>query len=391
MVIIGTRPEAIKLAPVIRAMRENEGLEVTVCATGQHTDMMFPILDWFGIQRDFTLDVMRHQQPLSHLAGRLLSGLHDVIEQVHPDIVMVQGDTTSAFIGGLASFYSYDHFWKNQLRNTPIRLAHVEAGLRTGDNYSPYPEEVNRRLIGHMCDWNFAPTDESAAALAREGITKNVCVTGNTVIDALFDTSAMLTRTPRDPLPQIPQNKKIVLVTSHRRENYGAGLQEICNAIRTLAEKYKEQDVQFIYPVHLNQHVQKPVHEMLGGIKNIHLIAPLGYPDFVALMMRTHLVLTDSGGVQEEAPSLGKPVLVMRDNTERPEAVTAGTARLVGAHALQIIKETSELLDNDFLYNKMARTANPYGDGKASSRIVNLITGETIEQNTFYYNQTSAA
>lgn len=385
LVMVGTRPEAIKLAPVIRAMKNNHNTEVVVCATGQHTDMMYPILEWFGIERDFTLDVMRHQQPLSHLAGRLLSGLHDVVEQVNPDVVMVQGDTTSAFIGGLAAFYSYDHFWKNQIRTTPIKIAHVEAGLRTGDNYSPYPEEVNRRLIGHMCHWNFAPTPESASALGREGIHENVYVTGNTVIDALFETKAILAKNPRNPVPQISGDKKIVLVTSHRRENYGTGLQEICGAVRTLAEKYADRDIHFVYPVHLNQNVQKPVHEMLGGIENVHLIAPLGYPDFVALMARSHLILTDSGGVQEEAPSLGKPVLVMRDNTERPEAITAGTARLVGPRAEQIILETCALLDNDLLYRKMAQTANPYGDGKASDRIVNIMTGQESEQNTFYY------
>lgn len=385
LVVIGTRPEAIKLAPLIRAMQNNHNIEPVVCATGQHTDMMYPILDWFGISRDFSLDVMRHQQPLSHLAGRLLSGLHDVIEEVHPDVVMVQGDTTSAFIGGLAAYYSYDHFWKNQLRNTPIKIAHVEAGLRTGDNYSPYPEEVNRRLIGHMCHWNFAPTRESAEALKREGIRDNVYVTGNTVIDALFETRDILAAKPRNPVPQIPADKKIVLVTSHRRENYGAGLQEICLAVKTLAQKYQDRDIQFVYPVHLNQHVQKPVHEMLGGVGNVHLIAPQGYPDFVALMARSHLILTDSGGVQEEGPSLGKPVLVMRDNTERPEAITAGTAKLVGPRAAQIISETSALLDNELAYRKMAQTANPYGDGKASGRIVNILTGAEAEGNTFCY------
>jgi len=391
LVMVGTRPEAIKLAPVINAMKNDPDIDVIVCATGQHTDMMYPILDWFGITRDFTLDVMRHQQALSHLAGRLLSGLHDVIEQVHPDIVMVQGDTTSAFIGSLAAYYSYDHFWKNQLRNTPIRIAHVEAGLRTGDNYSPYPEEVNRRLIGHMCHWNFAPTNESADALRREGINDSIYVTGNTVIDALFETRDMLAREPRNPVPRIAADKKIILVTSHRRENYGSGLQEICSAVKTLAQKYAERGIHLVYPVHLNQNVQKPVYELLGGIENVHLIPPQGYPDFVALMARSHLILTDSGGVQEEGPSLGKPVLVMRDNTERPEAITAGTAKLVGPRAEQIIRETGNLLDNEMLYWKMARAANPYGDGKASARIVNILNGqEDSEQNSFYY-ETAAA
>lgn len=360
-------------------------LEVAVCATGQHTDMMFPILDWFGVTRDYTLDVMRHQQPLSHLAGRLLSGLHDIIEEFAPDVVMVQGDTTSAFIGALAGFYSYDHFWKNQLRNTPMRIAHVEAGLRTGDNYSPYPEEVNRRLIGHMCHWNFAPTRQSADALEREGIREHVYVTGNTVIDALLQTKEMIKKQKLNPIPQIADHSKIVLVTSHRRENYGGGLQEICKAIKTLAERYHDQDLQFVYPVHLNQHVQKAVYSMLEDVKNVHLIKPLGYPEFVALMQRSHLILTDSGGVQEEGPSLGKPVLVMRDNTERPEAVHAGTARLVGAHADNIVRETISLLENDVAYNKMAHTANPYGDGKAAGRITAILSGEAAHDHLFQY------
>ncbi|MFO0388995.1 MAG: non-hydrolyzing UDP-N-acetylglucosamine 2-epimerase [Alphaproteobacteria bacterium] len=383
--VIGTRPEAIKMAPIIRAMHRNKAFDVAVCATGQHTDMMFPILDWFGISRDYTLDVMRHQQPLSHLAGRLLSGLHDVIEDVAPDIIMVQGDTTSAFIGALATYYSYDHFWKNQLRNTPMRIAHIEAGLRTGDNYSPYPEEVNRRLIGHMSHWNFAPTEQAAEALKRESITQNVFVTGNTVIDALFETRDMLAKKPLNPVANIPQSHRIVLVTSHRRENYGEGLQEICKAVRQLAKKYVTQNVQFVYPVHLNQHVQSTVREALADIDNVHLIKPLDYPEFVALMQRSYLVLTDSGGVQEEAPSLGKPVLVMRDNTERPEAVLAGTAKLVGAKSEQIITHTIELLDNDLSYAKMAKTANPYGDGKASNRIINILSGKHSTSNNFEY------
>lgn len=385
MVIIGTRPEAIKLAPLVRHMRKNPLLEVAVCATGQHTDMLFPILDWFDIKSDYTLDVMRHQQPLSHLAGRLLSGLHDVIEVFAPDVVMVQGDTTSAFIGALAGFYSYDHFWKNKLRDVPIRIAHVEAGLRTGNNYSPYPEEVNRRLIGHMCHWNFAPTQQSAAALAREGIEKNVYITGNTVIDALFETRDMLAKKPLNPLPHIPEDEKIILVTSHRRENYGKGLQAICIAIKTLAGRYRGESLHFVYPVHLNQQVRNTVHEMLEGCENIHLIPPLAYPEFVALMQRSYLILTDSGGVQEEAPSFGKPVLVMRDNTERPEAVEAGTVKLVGADAGRIIAETVSLLENEVAYAKMARATNPYGDGKASQRIVRILTGVQAEENTFRY------
>lgn len=385
MVVVGTRPEAIKLAPVIRALHRNKAFDVAVCATGQHTEMVYPILDWFGISRDYTLDVMRHQQPLSHLAGKLLSGLHDVIEDAKPDIIMVQGDTTSAFIGALAAYYSHDHFWKNQLRSTPMQIAHVEAGLRTGDNYSPYPEEINRRLIGHMSHWNFAPTVQAAKALEQEGITKNVYVTGNTVIDALFETRDMLAKKPLNPVANIPMNQKIVLVTSHRRENYGEGLKEICKSIRQLAKKYAKQKVQFVYPVHLNQHVQKTVYEALADIDNVHLIKPLDYPEFVALMQRAHFVLTDSGGVQEEAPSLGKPVLVMRDSTERPEAILAGTARLVGSKSEQIIHHTVELLENELAYAKMAKASNPFGDGKASNRIVNVLSGKHTSGNVFEY------
>lgn len=385
LAVIGTRPEAIKLAPVIHALKRSGRFEVAVCATGQHTDMVFPVLDWFGISRDYTLDVMRHQQPLSHLAGRLLSGLHDVIEEVAPDIVMVQGDTTSAFIGSLAGFYSYDHFWKNQLRGTPMRIAHVEAGLRTGDNYSPYPEEINRRLIGHMCHWNFAPTEEAAKSLAREGITDTVYVTGNTVIDALFATRDMLKEKPVNVLPQIGMDEEMVLVTSHRRENYGEGISEICRAIQSLAGQYAGRPLHFVYPVHLNRHVQEPVQAMLSGIPNVHLLPPQGYPDFVSLMLRAKLILTDSGGVQEEAPSLGKPVLVMRESTERPEAIAAGTAKLVGARADTIIAETRALLESDVQYAKMAQAANPYGDGRASERIVNLLQGQEGETNTFHY------
>lgn len=372
LAVIGTRPEAIKLAPVIQAMQRHGAFDVKVCATGQHTDMVFPILDWFGISRDFTLDAMRHRQPLSHLAGRLLSGLHDVMETCKPEIVMVQGDTTSAFVGSLAAYYGYDA----QAQGAPIRVAHVEAGLRTGDNHSPYPEEANRRLISPLAHWHFAPTREAAEALRREGIAQNIFVTGNTVIDALFETRDMLAATPLNPVSHIPQGAKIILVTSHRRENYGEGLHEICKAVRILAERYRGEGLHVVYPVHLNKQVQETVREALADVENVHLITPLGYPQFVALMQRAHVILTDSGGVQEEAPSLGKPVLVMRDTTERPEAVMAGTAKLVGADASRIIQETAELLDSELSYAKMAKAVNPYGDGRASRRIVQIISGD---------------
>jgi UDP-N-acetylglucosamine 2-epimerase (non-hydrolysing) len=283
----------------------------------------------------------------------------------------------------MAAYYSYDYFWKSGLRTAPAKTAHVEAGLRTGNNYSPYPEEVNRRLIGHMCHWSFAPTQESADALAREGIHEGVYVTGNTVIDALFETGQIVRESGRNPLPQIGADKKIVLVTSHRRENYGTGLQEICEAVKTLAARYADAGIEFVYPVHLNRNVQGPVHNMLGDLENVHLMEPQDYPDFVAMMNRSHLILTDSGGVQEEAPSLGKPVLVMRENTERPEAVSAGTAKLIGAKAGRIIAETTALLDSELLYRQMAQAKNPYGDGKAAQRIANLLCGECAEKNFF--------
>lgn len=376
LVVIGTRPEAIKLAPVVKALRMQGSFEVAVCATGQHTDMMYPILDWFGLSRDFTLDVMTHKQPLAHLAGKLLGGLYDVIERFNPDIVVVQGDTTSAFVGALAGFYSCDHFWKNQLRTTPIRIAHVEAGLRTGDMYSPYPEEINRRLIAPLCHWNFVPTTQAAQALAREGVRQNVFVTGNTVVDALLDTMDLLGPDAAKKAIGITPGRKAILITSHRRENYGTGLQDICSAIKTLAQKYEGMD--FIYPVHLNRHVREPVMTMLSGYANIKLIEPLNYPDFVALLSQCHLVLTDSGGIQEEAPTLKKPVLIMRESTERPEGVQAGTARLVGSNTARIVAETSALLDNTEAYANMAAKDNPFGDGFAAARIAQALTGRAV-------------
>lgn len=374
------------MAPVIRAMQNDDRYNVTVCATGQHQEMLFNILEWFNITCDYTLNVMSHQQPLAHLAGRLLNGLFNVIEDCHPDTVLVQGDTTSAFVGALATYYGFDHFWKNRLRTEPLQIAHIEAGLRTYNNYAPYPEELNRRLIGHMAHWNFAPTITAAEALYAENIIDNVFITGNTVIDALYDTVDLLKEKPRDPLPQIGTDERIILVTGHRRENYGEGFHDICMALKELAERFPKDHI--VYPVHLNRHVQGPVNELLGEIKNIHLIAPLNYPDFVATMQRAHIILTDSGGVQEEAPSLGKPVLVMRDLTERPDAIIAGTVKIVGTNSNRIVTEASKLLEDDEAWNAMSARINPYGDGMASQRICNLMAGESIEDNAF---QTAAA
>ena len=383
LVVVGTRPEGIKLAPVIKALKADDRYDCRVCATGQHQEMLHSILEWFGITPDYQLNVMAHKQPLAHLAGRLLNGLYNVIEDAEPDTVMVQGDTNSAFIGALAGYYGYDHFWKNQLKNEPLQIAHVEAGLRTGDNYSPFPEEANRRLIGHLAHWNFAPTDMAADALHREAIDKNVFVTGNTVIDALFETVELLKQKPRKILQDIPADKRIILVTSHRRENYGGGLENICRALKEIALRYPNDAV--VYPVHLNRHVQTIVHDMLGEVENIHLLEPMDYPDFVTAMMRAHIILTDSGGVQEEAPSLGKPVLVLRDLTERMEALSAGTVKMVGTETDKIIAETSSLMDDEGVYAKMAQAQNPYGDGKASQRILNLMAGEEASKNIFNY------
>jgi UDP-N-acetylglucosamine 2-epimerase (non-hydrolysing) len=367
--LVGTRPEAIKMAPVIKALAADDRFQSIVCATGQHQEMLYQILDWFHIQPDHALNVMTANQPLAYLSGRILNGLQTVISFDKPDIVVVQGDTTTAFIGALAAFYNR------------VPVAHVEAGLRTFNLASPYPEEGNRQLIGRIAKWHFAPTDTAAAALAKEGITDGVYVTGNTVIDALLETTAMLKAAPRQPLAFVPEGTRVVLVTGHRRENYGEGFRQICLALKDLAQRYP--DTAIVYPVHLNPNVKTVVHAELGDVKNIHLIRPLDYPDFVAAMQRAHLVITDSGGVQEEAPSLGKPVLVMRDTTERPEAVTAGTVRLVGAQRDSIVRSAIELLDTPAAYAAMARAVNPYGDGLATGRILNLLAGESAAGNTF--------
>lgn len=379
LVVVGTRPEAVKVAPLILAMDKDPRFECVVCATGQHKEMLYQILDWFGIVPDYKMDVMTHAQPLTKLAGKLLHGLHDIIAEVHPDIVMVQGDTTSAFIASLAAYYNYDIH-----KQTPIQIAHVEAGLRTGELFAPYPEEGNRVLIGHIADWHFAPTMTAAEALYEENVTKNVFITGNTVIDALMETERLLSEQPRNPLPQIPEGKKIILVTGHRRENYGEGFDNICQALKEISERYPECEI--VYPVHLNPYVKEPVTEHLSGLSNIHLIRPMDYPDFVAAMKRSYIILTDSGGVQEEAPSLGKPVLCMRDVTERPEAVSAGVVRMVGTSKEDIVNDVFRLMDDEEFYKQMNQATNPYGDGKACERILNILWGEKGEENTFSFS-----
>jgi UDP-N-acetylglucosamine 2-epimerase (non-hydrolysing) len=391
MVVFGTRPEAIKVAPLILALENDPRFTLSTVNTGQHREMLSPILDWFAIKPHHTLDVMQPGQRLASLSGKLLEKLHTIMEQEQPDIVVVQGDTTTAFMAALSAYYGYDYFVRNEGGQTRhhIRVAHLEAGLRTYNNFSPFPEEVNRRLISPLASWHFAPTASAAESLFSEKTKENVFITGNTVIDALHLTVARLDREAAAGTPQpLPTGlmaehlaKPYILITGHRRENYGEGFEQICQAIRTLAERYPSHN--FIYPVHLNQHVQKPVHALLGNLPNVILTQPLDYPDFVNLMRGCHLILTDSGGVQEEAPALAKPVLVMRENTERPEGILAGTSRLVGTQAKDIVANVADLLDNPASYTLMAHAANPYGDGRATQRIVNLLAEVETDENTF--------
>ena len=378
LTIVGTRPEAIKLAPIMMALQNDNRFEAAVCATGQHREMLYQVLDWFKIVPDYALNVMTHNQPLAYLSGRILNGLQTIITSYKPDVIVVHGDTTSGFIGALAAFYNR------------VPIAHIEAGLRTGDLDAPYPEEANRQLISRMANWHFAPTQTAADSLMAENLAHpNVFVTGNTVIDALFETTEMLKTAPVKALQDVPEGARMVLVTGHRRENYGDGFIQICEALRDVATTYP--DTHIVYPVHMNPNVKNIVHEMLDGISNIHLVAPMDYPNFVAAMQRSTLILTDSGGIQEEAPSLGKPVLVMRDVTERPDAVAAGTVRLVGANRKRIVAAITELFDDPDTYKAMSHAQNPYGDGKATQRILNILAGESAAKNSFNAGITSAA
>lgn len=365
-VFMGTRPEGIKMAPVIAALQGSGDLDCRVVATGQHREMFLQVAEQFGFAVDVDLAVMRPHQTLAGLTARLMEAIDGWLEKGHPDIALVQGDTTTVLVAALACFY----------RRIPI--GHVEAGLRTGDIWSPFPEEVNRRLASPIVTLHFAPTPSARAALLKEGISEaSIEVTGNTVVDALFMELAQqenpAVRAGVDAaLSSLLGSGRVaapfVLITGHRRENFGEGVRQICQAITTLARRYPDHG--FVYPVHLNPNVKGEVNRMLGGLSNVRLIEPQGYRNFVALMARCRLVLTDSGGVQEEAPSLGKPVLVMRDTTERPEGVAAGTAILVGPHAGSIVEHTMRLLDDREAYQAMANAVNPYGDGHAAERIV---------------------
>lgn len=364
--IFGTRPEAIKMAPVVRLLASDPQFESKVCVTAQHRQMLDQVLELFAIKPDYDLDIMKQDQDLFDVTSRVLLGVRGVLKAERPDLVLVQGDTTTCFAGALASFY------------LQIPVGHIEAGLRTGNIYAPFPEEANRGMTSRVAALHFAPTEVSRQNLLDEKIdAKKIWVTGNTVIDALLWVRDKVAS--EQYLPNvfgtaeeiIRANKPYVLITGHRRENFGKGFQDLCEAIATLAIKHP--DVHFIYPVHLNPHVQQPVYSVLGGKDNVHLIPPLDYAPFVYAMDRARLILTDSGGVQEEAPSLGKPVLVMRETTERPEAVAAGTVILVGTDKERIIRETERLLSDENQYQQMARKHNPYGDGKATKRIVEVL------------------
>jgi len=358
--IFGTRPEAIKLAPLIYELRryQNE-FSVSVCVTGQHREMLDQVLDFFQIKPDYDLKLMKQDQTLFDITSEGLKSIGSVLDAEHPDLVIVQGDTTTAFVGALAAFYKQ------------IKVAHIEAGLRTYEKYSPFPEEINRVLVSHLADYHFAPTESAKKNLEKEGITKNVWVVGNTVIDALFlGLSIIRQETDQkyyDFFKGIDFTKKIILVTGHRRESFGEPFRNICNAIRQIAEQFP--DVEIVYPVHFNPNVRQPVNEILGGHERIHLIEPLPYPHMIWLMEKCYLVLTDSGGIQEEAPSLHKPVLVMRDVTERMEGVNEGTAILVGTNKDIIVRDVSMLLSDSARYDKVGQSKNPYGNGESSSAI----------------------
>lgn len=355
--IFGTRPEAIKMAPVVKELGKHSEIESVVCVTAQHRQMLDQVLSLFGIEPEYDLNLMQPNQSLAKLTALALTELDAVLEKEQPDWVLTQGDTTTAMVGALAGFYRR------------IKVGHVEAGLRTWDRFQPFPEEVNRKIADAVCDLHFAPTTQSRDNLLRESVnSSSIIVTGNTVIDALLEVAAKEYDWNSGELAEVPHGKKIILVTAHRRENFGAPLFEICQALKEIAARYPE--LHIVYPVHLNPNVQQVVRAELGEIPNITLLAPLDYLPLVQLMKASHLVLTDSGGLQEEAPGLGKPVLVLREVTERPEGVEAGTVQLVGTDKARIVAATMRLLDDATEYDRMARAVNPYGDGKASQRIV---------------------
>lgn len=378
MLVFGTRPEAIKMAPLVKEFQKHPDIfETIVCVTGQHRQMLDQVLEIFEIKPDYDLNIMKQGQDLYDVTARVLTGMRDVLKEAQPDVVLVHGDTTTSTASAIAAFYQQ------------IPVGHVEAGLRTHNIYSPWPEEMNRQITGRIAAYDFAPTPLSKSNLLAEGVAEDkIAVTGNTVIDALYmvvdkiknnanlnkELEAVLKNAGYD-VNRLADGKKLVLITGHRRENFGEGFISMCRAIKALTEKYP--DVDFVYPMHLNPNVRKPIHEVFGenleGLGNMFFIEPLEYLSFVYLMEKANIVLTDSGGIQEEAPGLGKPVLVMRDTTERPEAVDAGTVKLVGTDYDKIVNEVSELLDNQEHYDAMSKAVNPYGDGHACGRIVKAL------------------
>ncbi|AZL68693.1 non-hydrolyzing UDP-N-acetylglucosamine 2-epimerase [Pseudomonas oryziphila] len=366
LTLFGTRPEAIKMAPLVKVLARTEGVESIVCSTGQHRQMLDQVLQLFAVPVDHDLDVMVPGQTLNGLFARLMTRIDALLDELKPDCVLVHGDTTTAAACSMAAFHR------------GIAIGHVEAGLRTGDLAQPFPEEMNRRVVDVMARWLFAPTVTSRNNLLQENLQGQIHITGNTVIDAL---DLILQKLDREPeigegfasrYPWLDASRRLILVTGHRRENFGDGFRQICQALGELA---KRDDVQIVYPVHLNPQVRDVVMTVLGNNPNVQLIDPLDYLEFVWFMQRAHLVLTDSGGVQEEAPHLGKPVLVMRNTTERPEAVAAGTVKLVGTDSARIVQAVQAMLDDHALYAQVARSVNPYGDGNASERIVNALLG----------------
>lgn len=366
MLVFGTRPEAIKMAPLALMIKGDERFDCRICVTGQHRQMLDQVLDIFDLKASYDLEIMRPDQDLSDITSAVLLGMREVFQQFRPDIVLVHGDTATTFSASLAAYYHQ------------IPIGHVEAGLRTHNLYSPWPEEANRKLTGALTALHFAPTSSSEANLLREGVDQgDILVTGNTVIDALLKVvdrlkaDKALVREVQARLPLLDNGRRMILVTGHRRESFGGGFERICQALATIAADFPNVDI--VYPVHLNPQVQEPVNRLLFNIPNIHLIAPQEYLPFVYLMNRAHILLTDSGGVQEEAPSLGKPVLVMRDTTERPEAVESGTVKLVGTDTQLIVQEVTRLLIDEDEYTRMSFAHNPYGDGAACKRIVSAL------------------
>ncbi|MFK5892438.1 MAG: UDP-N-acetylglucosamine 2-epimerase (non-hydrolyzing) [Pseudomonadota bacterium] len=370
LIVFGTRPEAIKMAPLVNTLKQNKKFQVAVCVTAQHREMLDQVLQLFNISPEYDLNIMKSGQNLADITSKVLYGLQTVIDEFKPDILLVHGDTTTTFAASLAAFYQQ------------TAVAHIEAGLRTGDLYSPWPEEANRKLTSVLTDLHFAPTEMAKQNLLKENIDeKKIVITGNTVIDALLDvrdkitSDSLLQEQYKQQFTFLDPNKKLILVTGHRRESFGSGFENICHALVEIAQR---DDVQVCYPVHLNPNVREPVNRILKSVENIYLIEPQDYMPFIYLMDKSHIILTDSGGIQEEAPSLGKPVLVMRNTTERPEAINAGTVKLVGTEKKAIIKNINELLDNKEAYIKMSFSHNPYGDGKACETIEKVLSAKLL-------------